>query len=267
MFNTESMDKTILKELINVAHKSKNVGIFIDYDNVYYSMKDFSIDVSSNEYDICAFLNDVYGKDRIRTFRAYADFDQVDVLLKKLQENRVQIRNVYGNGKEEHRRKNASDIELSLDALDSSYRNPNIDTYVFVTADSDMIPIMSRMSYKGKQVHLFYMGENTSTEQHMETYANFACDILNLFNVDRSKSDPALYYQDTLEYIKKWHENPKNQGGKILGAKFLIEPLKKQLGISSKLLWKVINNLENEEKIEVYGEKPYQGYKIKEIKD
>ena len=99
-----------------------------------------------------------------------------DDLMKELQEQRVQIRNVYGNGKEEKYRKNASDIELSIDVLESYYRDKDIDTYVIVTADSDMIPIMSRMMYKGKDVHLFYTKENVSQVQEGENQENSSAD-------------------------------------------------------------------------------------------
>ena len=57
-------------------------------------MKRYAIDVTDEQYDVCKFFNQTYGIDKIRSFRAYADFDQVDVSLRKLQEQRVQIRNV-----------------------------------------------------------------------------------------------------------------------------------------------------------------------------
>ena len=69
----------------------QNAAIFIDYDNIYYTMKDYGIDITDDEYNICKMLNDVYGMNVIRKFRAYADFDQVDVKLTPLQEQRVQV--------------------------------------------------------------------------------------------------------------------------------------------------------------------------------
>ena len=145
------MNEQILKDINDALAGINNVCIFVDFDNLYYTMRNYAVDVTNNQYDVCHFLNECYGKDKIRGFRAYADFEQVNVSLRKLQENRVQIRNVYGNNKDDKYRKNASDIELSIDAIEMTYRNNDIDTYVIVTSDSDMIPIMSRLKYKGEK--------------------------------------------------------------------------------------------------------------------
>lgn len=242
--NTTAINQEVYDELVEKAKETKNVAIFIDFDNIYYSMKSYAIDITNPEYNICKLLNEVYGMKKIRTFRAYADFDQVGVKMKELQEQRVQIRNVYGNGKEEKYRKNASDIELSIDVLESYYRDKDIDTYVIVTADSDMIPIMSRMMYKGKDVHLFYTKENVSQVQHIETYCDYACDVLELYNVDKSKSDPKYWIEDIKNMMIEWYANPLNKG-KIYGFKWLASDASKKFNLSVQLISDVINEMTN----------------------
>lgn len=153
------IDETILSIILSNAEKASNVCILIDYDNLFHTMKRYAIDVTEDQYDVCKFLNKIYGMNKIRSFRAYADFEQVGVSLRKLQEQRVQIRNVYGNNRDDKYRKNASDIELSIDAIEQTYKDSSIDTYIIVTSDSDMIPIMSRLKYKGKKVHLYYTSQ------------------------------------------------------------------------------------------------------------
>ena len=148
------MNEAILKTCMQQCNSaSENVGIFVDFDNIYYSLKEYGVNPESPEYCVFSLMERIYSINKIRTLRAYADYDQVGVSLKHLQEMRVQIKNVYGNGLEEEYRKNASDIELSVDALEIYYRSPEIDTFVFLTSDSDMIPIMSRLTYKGKHIH------------------------------------------------------------------------------------------------------------------
>ncbi len=261
--DTSVINQTLFEEIVEKAKETKNVAIFVDFDNIYYSMKSYAIDITAQEYNICQLLNKVYGMKKIRTFRAYADFDQVGVKMKELQEQRVQIRNVYGNGKEEKFRKNASDIELSIDVLESYYRDKDIDTYVIVTADSDMIPIMSRMMYKGKNVHLFYTKENVSQVQHIETYCDYACDVLELYNVDKSKAEPEYWFDDIKKMMIDWYANPVNDG-KIYGFKWLSSDVSKKFNLSASLISDIINEMTNNGIIKVDKIGESNGYVVVE---
>lgn len=233
---------TKLKEICT-SNSCENVGIFVDFDNIYYGLKDYAIDLNDEKNCIFKALNEIYGMDRIRTFRAYADFDQIKtVSLRTLQEKRVQIRNVYGNGKDEKYRKNASDIELSIDAIESSYKNSEIDTFVFVTADSDMIPVMSRIIYKGKKVHLYYINENTSQYQSIENFAHNKIDILDLLKIEKKRSQAEYWETETINLINNWYSNVK--GDKMLGSRWLNEELQKELHMSHNLASSVIEYME-----------------------
>jgi len=220
-----------------------NVAIFIDYDNIYHSLRDFGADIESKEADVIDFLWKCYGRDKIRSFKAYADFAQVEVDLRKLQLNRVQIKQVYGNGKGEKFRKNASDIELSIDALEATYQSPEIDTYVFVTADSDMIPIMSRMTFKAKKVHLYYMGTNVSQYQDITKYSHHHEDLLNVFEIDLSRMGAPYWKEKVLSHIKNWYLDPKNSKA-MYGGTWLRDGLIKEFKFSNELTSKIIQYLE-----------------------
>lgn len=241
---------------------TRNVGIFIDFDNIYYGLKDYAINLNDDNFCIFTMMNSIYGKDRIRTMRAYADFDQVtDIKLKILQEKRVQIRNVYGNGKDEKYRKNASDIELSIDAIETYYKKPDIDTFVFATADSDMIPIMSRIIYKGKKVHLFYMDENVSHYQNITEYSHLSRDIIKIFNICTKRKEPNYWEDDTLKLIKDWYSSPKNKG-KMLGGTWFNGELQKKLNMGQPLASRVIQYMEDNKKIKKSIKNNLEGYII-----
>lgn len=161
-FFSEMMSLSTEKAFSNLNKKNKldNVAIFVDYDNVYWTlMNNYSHDPNHDDPSKNLFhkLWSRYGQDKVRTFRAYADFEKIKTQLTSLQKKRIQIRHVYSNGKEGDKRKNSSDIELCIDAIEHTYKDPNVSCYVFVTADSDMIPIISRMTYKSKQVELFFI--------------------------------------------------------------------------------------------------------------
>ena len=122
--NTEQTVKAI-------THKDimGNVAIFVDYDNIYWTLQNNyahdpdSTDTTKNLFDS---LWRRYGNDNVRTFRAYADFQKIKTSLTSLQKKRVQIRHVYSNDKQGDHRKNSSDIELCIDAIESTYKDPNI---------------------------------------------------------------------------------------------------------------------------------------------
>lgn len=246
-------DKTSLETFHNQAQEltGENVGIFVDYDNMYHCLRDFGADIESEEADVIEFLWNCYTRDKIRTFKAYADFDQVQVSMRNLQLNRVQIKQVYGNGKEEKYRKNASDIELSIDALESTYHDSSIDTYVFVTADSDMIPIMSRMIYKGKKVHLYYIGTNVSQYQDITKYSHYNQDFLTVFNIDKDRANANYWVEKVCQHIREWYDDSKNKNN-MYGGTWLRDGLIKTFSMSKSLASSVIEHLETEKNIIKY---------------
>lgn len=222
-----------------------NVAIFVDYDNVYWTlMNRYRHDPDHEDVDKNLFdrLWTFYGMDNIRMFKAYADFEQVDANLTSLQKKRIQIRHVYANGKNEDKAKNASDIELSIDAMETSYSDPNITCYVFVTADSDMIPIMSRMLYRGKHVELFYVEDAIAKHTDIRNYAHESYDLLEFLCVDISPKNPSDFVDEAIDYISEWHAQPANKT-KNLGPKWLRDGLADYLAIPSNTASQVIDLL------------------------
>lgn len=236
------LNENIYNSILETIKDASNVCILIDYDNLFHTMKRYAIDVTDDEYDICRFFNETYGKNRIRSFRAYADFEQVKVSLRKLQEQRVQIRNVYGNNRTDKYRKNASDIELSIDAIEMTHREKDIDTYVIVTSDSDMIPIMSRLKYKNKSVHLYYASQNTAQTVQFGYYCDFSCDLLELFNVDIQKSNPEFWFDQVKTMVKQWYEDGSNSG-KTYGFTWIKNDIVSKLHLSELFAGEIINKM------------------------
>lgn len=234
------LNKDLESEIITKVKETGNVYILIDYDNLFHTMKRYAIDVTDDEYNICKFFNKIYGTDKIRSFRAYADFDQVKVSLRKLQEQRVQIRNVYGNNRDDKFRKNASDIELSIDAIESTYRDEGIDTYVIVTSDSDMIPIMSRLKYKAKKIHLYYTSQNTSQTIHFDTYCDYSCDLLTLFSIDVKPGNPEYWFEKVKMKISEWYKDA-NNANKLYGFSWLKKDIVDDFKISEIYAGEIIN--------------------------
>ena len=89
------MVNTKIKKIIDTS--CENVAIFVDYDNIYYGLSEYGINLENERYDIFHIMNELYEFDKIRVMKAFADFEQIKVSLRHLQEKRVQIHNVYGN--------------------------------------------------------------------------------------------------------------------------------------------------------------------------
>lgn len=231
---------------MNIENKLDNVAIFVDYDNVYWSlMNNFNHDPDHEleEKNLFSKLWDRYGQDNVRAFRVYADFQKIRSSLTRLQKKRVQIRHVYSNGKEGDYRKNSSDIELCIDAIENTYKDPSISCYVFVTADSDMIPIMSRLMYKGKRVELFYLSKTAPKYVELKQYVHYAQDLVELLEVEEKKYDRDKLMNQILVEVKKWHDSYGEQGDLFLGLSWFKRYLISSLSIPAEIISEILEEL------------------------
>ena len=86
---------------------------------------------------------------------AYSDFDRsVQGVQTKLYRLGIQVRHVVTKAPSIELRKNASDIEMSLDIQAAIYEDPNIDHYLLITGDGDFHHVIQRLRLKGKTVYL-----------------------------------------------------------------------------------------------------------------
>ncbi|OLF88591.1 hypothetical protein CHCC19466_2195 [Bacillus licheniformis] len=244
---SESTQQTIRS--MNIKNELDNVAIFVDYDNVYWSlMNNFNHDPDheSEEKNLFSRLWERYGQDNVRAFRVYADFQKIRSSLTRLQKKRVQIRHVYSNGKEGDYRKNSSDIELCIDAIENTYKDPSISCYVFVTADSDMIPVMSRLMYKGKRVELFYLSKTAPKYVEMKQYVHYAQDLVELLGVEEKTYDRKNLSIQILEEIKKWHEANGEKGDRFLGIGWLKTHLVAKLATPAEIISDLLEDLKKQ---------------------
>lgn len=236
---------------MNKKSKLDNVAIFVDYDNVYWTlMNNYSYDPGSKDpkQNIIELLWDRYKQDNVRTFRVYADFERVQTSLTGLQQKRVQIRHVYSNGKEGNFNKNSSDIELCIDAIETTYKDPNISCYVFVTADSDMIPILSRMMYKGKRVELYYLSKAAPQHVDMTNYAHSSNDLLDFLRIKEKQYDVNNYIVESVKFIKDW-QSQYSQTDRFLGAPWLRSKLAEKFAVPANIASEILERLRVEELI------------------
>jgi uncharacterized LabA/DUF88 family protein len=142
------------------------VALLIDYENVHWSM--------THEYhlepEISKFIESLrkeaakYGQ--LTMSVVYADFDNADFrgLQSQFQRNNIETRHVFSKTYESGRRKNAADIEMSLDAFELAIDKEDFETFVLVCGDRDFIPVVKRLLQKGKVVHVIGLRVTTSRD-------------------------------------------------------------------------------------------------------
>lgn len=104
--------------------------------------------------------------------QAYGDFDKGDAgLMSKLVNLGVEPKHVVTKTAQEYL-KGSTDIELSLDILETMYSFPHITDYLFVSGDSDLRHVIKRLKKHGKNLRLTGFEKQTS---------QFLIDIVNDF--------------------------------------------------------------------------------------
>jgi hypothetical protein len=168
---------------------AKQVAVFLNVDNIYWGL---SNSYGSNSEDmimqIIDKIWDTYKDDNVRIFSAYADFERVPGIQTEIQKKRVTTKHFIGK---QHRNmiRNAVDIELSLDALEMLIKFPDIDCFVITSTDKDMIPLMNRVKYYGKSVHLFFIDAFIAEDSTVLDYADEAISIESLLGLSPIKID------------------------------------------------------------------------------
>lgn len=129
-------------------------ALFIDFENIFYFLKaalgaqDEPADhVVNMVREIKRFLADDRNEQCI-VMHAYADFERLDTSPQgPLYLAGVETHNVLGT---EH--KNAADMKLCIDALETMYTRREIETFVLVAGDRDYIPVIQHLKKHAKNV-------------------------------------------------------------------------------------------------------------------
>lgn len=195
----------------------KDTAVFVDLENVYYGLKKYHMDPDhpDENHNLFLRLQEHYGKESIRVMEAYADFEQLDLSMMSLQKKRVHVNQVYGNGRDGKERKNASDIQLCLDAMETLYQIPEIERFVVVSADQDMIPLLDRLWSKGKRVELFCLwDESMSRTAQLQEFCDQSYNLLEFLHVeemdDFSQLDRLIH--NAVVQVYEWYRDPNNIG-------------------------------------------------------
>jgi uncharacterized LabA/DUF88 family protein len=132
----------------------KYAAIFVDYENVYYHLRnkyadvlelsDFVVELLMN---LQKHLEEKYGLRSIIQ-KAYADYERIKATPQgSLYLMGVEAVYVLGT---DH--KNAADMKLCIDAMEVLYTRPEIETFVIFAGDRDYIPLIQHLKKQAKSV-------------------------------------------------------------------------------------------------------------------
>ena len=145
------------------------VAVFIDFENIALS--------AENAYGQCELTPvfstaEEWGRCVIR--RAYGDWTRFSRYKQELIELSVELIQLFSYGIQQ--RKNAADIQMVVDALETAFTHPDIGVFVLVTGDSDYSAVARKLRSYGKTV--VGVGQRQATSEVLVK----ACDRFILYD-------------------------------------------------------------------------------------
>jgi uncharacterized LabA/DUF88 family protein len=125
------------------VNNAPHAALLIDFDNVTMGIR------SDLTKELKSLLNSDIIKGKVAVQRAYADWRRYPQYIVPLAENSVDLifAPAYGSSK-----KNATDIRLSIDALELVFTRPEIGTFILLSGDSDFSSLVLKLKEYGKYV-------------------------------------------------------------------------------------------------------------------
>ena len=125
------------------VYNAPHAALLIDFDNVTMGIR------SDLTKELKNLLNSDIIKGKVAVQRAYADWRRYPQYIVPLAENSVDLifAPAYGSSK-----KNATDIRLSIDALELVFTRPEIGTFILLSGDSDFSSLVLKLKEYGKYV-------------------------------------------------------------------------------------------------------------------
>lgn len=211
-----------MKPVIPNNGYSGDVAVFIDFENIYISVRN-RYDANPN-FESIMDLCQRYG--RVTIARAYADWYRYPRVTNALYANAIEPMYVptYHYDRDQGRTgraiKNSVDMHLCIDMMKTLYAFDNIGTYVLITGDRDFIPLINAVRQLGKRTVV--IGVAQATASHL---AQSADEFLFYNQVDEDVTDPATQAQyDPFESLVAAIELGRERGAAttLAGVKLLM---------------------------------------------
>lgn len=184
--------------------KSQNTAIFVDYENVYITLKQQYTYEENAKLEIISKIRDLYQAEIIRTYRLFCDFSTINSLIGNLGLEAVELKHI-SSVDSANKHKNASDIAIAVDVMRTMSNDKQISRYVIASSDSDMMPIISELLANGKKVDVIcFKSFSTSLDYRfrLEKLGVRVYEIESLLGIDEFKQMTKEFFQSHLEYFR-----------------------------------------------------------------
>jgi len=131
------------------------VAIFVDFENVAISAEDL---YGKCDLGLIMAVAERWGRIVIR--RAYCDWTGFEQYQQDLIEHAIELTQLFRYSS--RHRKNAADIQMVVDALETAFNHPEIETFILVTGDSDFSAVARKLRAYGKKVVGVGLRQSTS---------------------------------------------------------------------------------------------------------
>lgn len=194
-------------QLLKLKANLANASVYVDYENICELLKEYG--KSPLEIDffsvILQRLRNVHQLNVI-DFTVYSNFEKttengkIQTLIRGLG---LQTRHSSNNGK------NSGDLELTVDALRTLYKNSTIDVFVIISSDRDIIPLIKAIKYENKITYV--LSTKIGFNQIVAKYADLHEYIEDIFELNSIIPKPAVDYLDKSElHFDLQHLRPEN---------------------------------------------------------
>ncbi|WP_298890548.1 NYN domain-containing protein [uncultured Serinicoccus sp.] len=133
------------------------IALLIDYENLALGSRDHL----GVPFDLRPVADALAERGRVVARRAYADWSYFDEDRRMLTRNHVEL--IEMTQRMGASRKNAADIKMAVDAIETAYERDYITTFAICTGDSDFTPLVHKLRELNKRVIGFGVRDSTST--------------------------------------------------------------------------------------------------------
>lgn len=130
------------------------LAVFVDFENVATE------DTEKDLFQIAVVLDRLREKGKILVKRAYADWIRFSKYRRELQDHGVEMIEMTTRGMTQ---KNAGDIKLVVDALETAFTRDYVNCFAIISGDSDFTPLVSKLREFNKSV--LGIGRRSSTSR------------------------------------------------------------------------------------------------------
>ena len=130
------------------------VAVLIDFENLAYGIREkYGEDAYADHLNLSSILDLAKGLGPIVLANAYADwrFKEVNQFQVDLYRSGIELVHVLGKT-HNARMKNAVDVKLAVDAIETLFLFPRVEVFVIVSGDRDFIHVLKTLRRHGKSV-------------------------------------------------------------------------------------------------------------------